>query len=175
MFHGIENRTSQMKMLTSAAEATLPKNIFEVMTVLFSAVVRPSMKFRDKLAHWTWGWSDSLPDDLLVTEPKHKLRTHMQGIKKQAASKTMNTPDVPFGPENIYAITAKDMDAALASLSQTTKCLQMAMGAVWDSNTPEQRSRLFDALCREPHIQERLSNRARKSDPRGVHPINGAG
>jgi hypothetical protein len=52
MYSGLENRSAQLRMILSAAKASVPPEHFDVLSVLFSAVIRPAMRERDKLAHW---------------------------------------------------------------------------------------------------------------------------
>jgi hypothetical protein len=73
MYSGLENRTAQLKMINAAAKACLPIDHFDVLSCFFSAILRPVMRERDKLAHWNWGYSEDLPDALLLAEPSYTL------------------------------------------------------------------------------------------------------
>ncbi|MGE3993872.1 hypothetical protein [Pseudorhodoplanes sp.] len=88
IFHGIENRTAQLKMLSSAAEVSLPEDTFRAVSALITSLVRPSMKYRDKLAHWAWGLSEDIPDALLLSEPKDKLVAHLKGLRIQVSKQS---------------------------------------------------------------------------------------
>jgi hypothetical protein len=73
MYTKIDNRAAQLRMITAAAEASVPANHFDVISILLSSILRPVMRERDKLAHWTWGHSEHLPDALLISEPAETL------------------------------------------------------------------------------------------------------
>jgi hypothetical protein len=159
IFHGIENRTAQFKMLTSAAQASLPPETFDAVSALLAAVIKPAMKFRDKLAHWSWGISGDLPDALVLCEPKDKLRAHLEILRIQTSTQTSRTPDVPMGNQGVYVLREKDLDAALSSLLKARDSLSTAMGACWQSNPPALRARNLAQLSSEPSIRNALARR----------------
>jgi hypothetical protein len=83
MYSGLENRSAQLRMITSAAEANLPTEHFEVISALISSILRPAMRTRDKLAHWNWGSSEQLPEALLVQRPQATLGGLMKALSQQ--------------------------------------------------------------------------------------------
>ncbi|AZG75548.1 hypothetical protein [Methylocystis rosea] len=166
IFTGIENRTAQLKMITSAAEASLPGATFEAVSALLTSMVKPAMKYRDKLAHWTWGLSDDLPNDLVISEPKDKLASHLKALKIQAAAQSRRTPDVETGNKGVYVVREKDLDAAIIRLEKTEDCLATAMGTCWQANAPKTREKLLEKLSNEPPIREALSVLARRKGSR---------
>jgi hypothetical protein len=76
MYMALENRAAQLRMLDSAAKVELDQRHYDVLTIVMERFVRPLMKTRDKLAHWCWGHSPDLPNDLLLMEPDEALLIH---------------------------------------------------------------------------------------------------
>jgi hypothetical protein len=83
MYANVENRATQLRLIDAAAEASLPKDHYEAISALLTSIVRPAMKERDKLAHWTWGYSDELPDALLLADVENTLSSLMAALKNQ--------------------------------------------------------------------------------------------
>jgi hypothetical protein len=73
IYSGLENRAAQLRMIGSASSAILPQDHVDIVTVIMNAIVKPSMRYRDKLAHWCWGFSDELPEVLLIRDPEIHL------------------------------------------------------------------------------------------------------
>src|SRR5207248_5187286 len=74
MYAGVENRSSQFKMLESAARVKLADSPdLDIFTVLLNSIIRPSMRERDKLAHWCWGFCPELENALVLTQLHHKM------------------------------------------------------------------------------------------------------
>ncbi len=76
MYMALENRAAQLRMLDSAAKAELQQHHYDIFTIVMEQFLRPLMKTRDKLAHWCWGHSPDLPNDLLLMQPDEALLAH---------------------------------------------------------------------------------------------------
>ena len=87
IYTGLENRAAQLRMIESASSAVLPQDHADIVSVVLNAFVRPSMRYRDKLAHWCWGFSDELPDVLLIRDQEQQLTRLAEGLQKQAKTK----------------------------------------------------------------------------------------
>lgn len=83
MCSGVENRAAQLRLIESAAQASVPPRHFEVLSALMSTVIRPAMRERDKLAHWAWGFSRELPDALFISKPSRTLDGLMEALRSQ--------------------------------------------------------------------------------------------
>jgi hypothetical protein len=77
MYSAMENRSAQLRMLQAGAEAKLSKEQATLMSALLALYVKPLMKNRDKFVHWVWGFSDDLPDALLITNITDAMYTSM--------------------------------------------------------------------------------------------------
>jgi hypothetical protein len=154
MYLTVENRNAQLRMIDGAAHSTLPLDHADAITVLMNTDVRPAMKYRDKLAHWNWGYTDEMPDVLLLREPIHQLQETLAAVKAQATA--MRPVDVPTDHDLIYVIREPDLDRAIERTKRTQYRLRIAMGTVWDPNTPEIRAAQLHLLSTTPEIQSGL-------------------
>jgi hypothetical protein len=157
MYAGIENRAAQLRLIDSAAEASLPSEHYAVISVLLTSIVRPAIKERDRLAHWTWGYSDQLPEALLLSEPESTLIGLMEALRRQRG---FGSTDAPTSFNKIYVVRENDLTGILKR-SQTAKDhIRLAMGSVWDLNTQPTRDALLQQLSNVPEIQVGLIRQA---------------
>jgi hypothetical protein len=157
MYAAVDNRAAQLRMISSAANAALPRDHADVISVLMTAFIRPAMKYRDKLAHWCWGYSDELPDCLLIRDASLHRAGFALALKAQGGTKPVLKSAVPTNHTTIFVITGPDLDRFLNELSYAELQLRTAMATVWISNTPEQRVGLLQRLSNEPRIQAGLT------------------
>jgi hypothetical protein len=168
MYSGVDNRAAQLRMITAAAEATLPTDHFEVIGALLSAVVRPAMKERDKLAHWTWGYSDDLPDALLTAEPSYTLGSMMVALDLQRQVKPQ---DVPTSFDEIYVVRDGDLTAMIRRGLNARDLIRLAMATVWwDHNLPEERAERLRQLSNAPQIRSALDRAASRKNQEAQQP-----
>jgi hypothetical protein len=159
MYSALENRTAQLRMLSAAAEATLPTHHNAVIAALLSAIVRPAMKERDRLAHWSWGHSDDLPDALLLSDQDCTLESLMQALRI--------FPGVERAPtvtsfDSIYVVRSGDLDGIIRRNADAKMFLRIAMATVWDHNPQHERDEYLQQLCGVPAIREALDRQVRK-------------
>jgi hypothetical protein len=158
MYSGVENRAAQLRMITAAAQATVPSEHFDVLSIFLSSIIRPVMKERDRLAHWPWGHSDELPEALLMQEPMAALGglmralTYLPGIEGAA---------VPANFDVVYVIREGDLEAISKRFTEAKELLRMAMASVWDHNTQTERDEYLRRLSNVPPIREGLDRLAR--------------
>ncbi len=157
MYAGVENRAAQLRLIDAAAEASLPTEYYNAISVLLTAIVRPATKERDRLAHWTWGYSDELPEALLIAEPEHTLRSLMEALKTQQKSPGK---DVPVNFDKIHVVRQGDLIRTLKRFWSAKDHVRLAMGAVWEPNTPQLRAELLQRLSSVPEIQAGLIRQA---------------
>lgn len=152
MFSSLENRSAQLRMVTAAAESELDqekKDLFAIMMMLF---LRPSMKERDRLAHWCWGSTDALPEALLLASPAKKMVLQFQYNQGKFSKETSPLPD-----RDIYVVTTTDLTRMADRFRIAKDHLLLFMGAIWNKNEPPVRDACIQKLKEEPQILERLS------------------
>jgi hypothetical protein len=144
IYSSTENRTAQLKMVESAAKSTLSQDESDVVSVLLSQDIKPTVKYRDKLAHWNWGYAAELPECLILSDP-NKNRLNLSLALKQTDS---GIPKTKLNPDYLYVVTQKDLESALQQLQRAHDTLILAMSFVWQENSPEGRAERFHQLSR---------------------------
>lgn len=157
MYAGVENRAAQLRLIDAAAEASLPADYYSAISMLLTTIVRPATKERDRLAHWTWGYTAELPDALLIAEPESTLKSLMQALNNQHKSPGV---DVPTNFEKIHVIREGDLIRTLKRFWAAKDNVRLAMGTVWELNTPITRAELLQRLSNVPEIRAGLTRQA---------------
>jgi hypothetical protein len=152
MFSAVESSAAQRQMILAAAGAKLPSEHVDVLSVLFSAVVTPVMKERNKLVHWVWAYSPEVPDCLLITKPDHKMVLHFQAVHVGRA----RAPEVPFDPSEIFVVTEDDLIRLAKRLRKAKDYVTRFMATIWMENSREVRAEYLQKLSSEPQIHEAL-------------------
>jgi hypothetical protein len=155
IYSGLENRTSQLRMIASAAEASLTPDHFDLIETLLRVDIRPCMKYRDRLAHWNWGYADQLTDALLLRDPADKLANMTDYVNLQQLGPPKSR-DLPIRFDRIYVLKETDLDGALKRIQETQEHLQTALGTIWDVNSQKVRDALVDELKAAPAIRAAL-------------------
>lgn len=78
MYLALENRAAQLRLIEAVAEAELSHDQFDIFDILMEQHLRPAMKTRDKFVHWCWGYSNQLPDDLILMAPEDALPSYFE-------------------------------------------------------------------------------------------------
>ena len=133
VFLALEIQSAKSAAINAAAEEKLSVENKALLSAIL-AVVKSHQKTRDKLAHWVWGYSDQIPDGLLLTNPKDTMR--------------------PFPADLIYVWKETDFKAAISANERLAG--YGSMFRLMLSQDP----RLYDALCAAPEIRERLDRQA---------------
>jgi hypothetical protein len=159
IYSGLESRAAQLRMLTSAAKAALSPDHFDVVATIMKIDVRPAMKFRDKLAHWSWGYTDELSEALLIREPSEKLANLTDWVEFQRIGQVVNR-NLSMNFDRIYVLTQPDIDRALKQISEVQERFLVLLGTVWERNTHEARSQLLQRLKDMPRVRSELDRLA---------------
>lgn len=155
IYSGLENRSAQLRMIGSAATAVLPVEHADLVSVLLSGFVRPAMRYRDKLAHWCWGFTEELPDALLIRTPEAHLFVIAASLRKQAETGKWINP-VTVNHDTVFVVREGDLDRYLKQLSQLELYLRQTMASVWASNSEGERAEYLQKLSNEPQFQAGL-------------------
>jgi hypothetical protein len=152
MFSALENRAAQLRIVSSAAESELDEDKNDLLAALMTTFIRPTMKTRDKLAHWCWGRSKDLPDALLLAEPSRKMMVHFNQNSSLPTLKTNPLPD-----SEIFVLTAGDLERLANNFRDVKENLLDFMSCLWSKNSVELRNRKLDELRAKPRIAECLT------------------
>jgi hypothetical protein len=169
MYSSVENRAAQLRMIDGSARSVLPLDHYDIISVLFSAEIRPAMRERDRLAHWCWGVSDDLPDALLITHPNNNLLHSITATKTPYEN---DLPEISLNLEEIFVVTASDLQRVLNRFQEANRLLRMASGSVWNKNSPEQRAAILGQLSSNPQLRLGLDRlkAGRKKNPSTQQP-----
>jgi hypothetical protein len=165
MYSALENRAAQQRIISAAAKASVPSDHFDVISSFLSTILRPAMKERDKLAHWLWGYSDDLPDALLLAEPPSSIESLMRAITTQPG---MERAAVEADYARVFVIRDPDLDGIITRSVDAKFYLRVAMSSVWDHNTPQERAQYLQQLASVPLVRSALDRLAanRNSQPK---------
>jgi hypothetical protein len=144
MFGSLENRAAQLRLLNTAAEEILDEDRFDCWTVLLAKFIKPTMKERDRFAHWSWGYSVDLRDALLLAKPIEKARAQWEA--------TTPPKTAQIARDKVYVFTAADFDRTISRLNDTAELLEAFLKSVWPEPSPSERDRYHQALCNEPRF-----------------------
>lgn len=149
IYAAVDNRAAQRRIVLAAAEAKLSEDHFDLLSAVFNVGITPAMKERDKLAHWSWGYSPELPDCLLLTKPDNKMALHFQAIHTR-----VHMPQVSFDPSTIFVVTEPDLSRLAKRMRDGKEHLSKFMASIWDKNSQQQRDEWRQKLSNEPQIRE---------------------
>jgi hypothetical protein len=168
MYAGVENRAAQLRLIDAAAEASLRPRHYAAISALLTSIVRPAVKERDRLAHWTWGYSNELPDALVIANPQSTLSSLMEALRHQRG---LSGADVPSNFDKIYVVRESDLIGILQRSWAAKDHVRLAMGTVWDLNPAPTRAALLGQLSNVPRIREALDRQQnRQSNPKAQPP-----
>jgi hypothetical protein len=159
MYISLENRAAQLRIIDAAISSSLPQHHSDALLALMKVFIKPAMKYRDKLAHWSWGYSPDVPDGLLLTDTKHKLGGVLNAIRRQRRTAAANQ-DVPFDPTEMFVVKKDDLERFIKRIDRARLLLRKGMGSVWDNNSQEERDELLQQLSSERPIQEAMTRLA---------------
>jgi hypothetical protein len=149
IYSSLENRSAQRRIVLAAAESKLLPDHFDLLCAVFNVSIAPAMKERDKLAHWSWAYSEELPDRLLLTEPRNKTLMHFEAVILR-----LQNPTIAFDPSKIYVVSENDLLRLGERLRTAKNYLTQFMATAWDRNSPEEREKYRQLLSSEPQIRE---------------------
>lgn len=163
MYSGLENRAAQLRLISLAAEASLPPAHFDTISVFLTSILRPAMRERDKFAHWAWGHSDDLPEALLISEPQRSLKSLMEALRTHPG---VDGAGVPVDFDKIYVVRDTDLDGVITRSMNGKFLLRVAMATVWDYNPLQERASRLQQLSSVPEIRgglDRLAEARKKT------------
>jgi hypothetical protein len=156
MYMALENRAAQLRLIESVAQSELSKEQFDVFAILMEKYLRPVMKSRDKLAHWCWGYSPDLPNDLLLISPDEFLLYHYESIHKGRAD---------MDDDIIFVITEKYLTRLRRDMRTAGGFFAMLMKAIGPIGTKvPQDATALDRLSSHPEIAKHLAARRKREE-----------
>jgi hypothetical protein len=142
----VEIQSAKIAMINAVARAKLDQIYYDLLQdILF--IAKRSQKMRDKLAHWIWGFSASIPDGYLLADPKQVAILAHRAINTRSIDKS-----------HIFVFYERDF---LDIISMNDRLARWAwkFNAILTKHPANHNDRLFHQLCAEPEIQEKIAAR----------------
>lgn len=138
----IETQSAKTQAIRAVAQATLEAKHFNLLVAVL-AVAKTAQKSRDKLAHHIWGYSPELPDALLLIDPK--------SLARRAKPRDMS--------EDVMVYREHDFSEVI-KLNNRICEWGLTLNFIISDHVANRDGRLYDELCAEPEVRERLDRQA---------------
>lgn len=135
----LETQSAKTQAIQAVARKSLSKENLRLLNAIL-AVAKTHQKSRDKLAHHVWGESPDIPDALLLADPKALVGND-------------------FVYDDIYVYRAKDFSSIITANDRLCG-YGLQFRFILMGHVANRDGRLYDRLCAEPEIQERLGRLA---------------
>lgn len=140
VFVALEIQSAKMAAINAVADLKLSDPHKKLLRAILS-LIKTNQKSRDKIAHWTWGDSPDIPDALLLSNPKDSSSL------------------APVSPDKILVYKERDFRDIIAQ-NERLAGFGRRFQLVISPSGPPGRDQLFDRLCSEPEIRDRLDRQA---------------
>jgi hypothetical protein len=162
IYGSVESRAAQLRMLRAAAESKFPPPVLDLFSAILDGSIIPCMKIRDKLAHWCWGYSDQLPDDLLLMHPNNKTLAHYSALSKP----------VDINRDDVFVVTEKYLTGVRKQIKDAQDYYTGFVTSHDASIHEIRRTHIFAKLLKVPLIRKGVDRRmASREKLRGVPPL----
>ena len=138
----IETQSAKTQAIRAVAQNVLDGKHFSLLAAVL-AVAKTAQKSRDKLAHHIWGYSPDLPDALLLIDPKSMARRQEPREMRE---------DVMVYRERDFADII-ELNHRICRWGQSIRFILI-------DHPGNREGRLYDKLCAEPEIREKLDRQA---------------
>ena len=136
VFLSLQNQSAKSAAIDAAATSVLSGRNDELRVLrAILAIAKTNEKDRNKLAHWTWGESPSIPDALLLVDPR-------------ATIGEMNLSD-------IYVYKAQDFNTIIGANDRLCG-FGLEFKFILNGHVANRDGRLLAKMLAEPEIQQRL-------------------
>jgi hypothetical protein len=168
MFQALTSSPAQLAAMNAAAEATLSQQDKELFDAVMAAV-RSSAAQRHDLAHCQWGYSEELPDALMLAESKHMMRFEREKLELARAFSEGNflAPEPQFPRHKIHVYRKNDFTVVIERMDALRDYLY-CLGFLVDRGFPWP-DRIRSYLPGKPDIQAAL-HRIRKGSEKKPGP-----
>jgi hypothetical protein len=129
----LEAQSAKIAMIHAVARHKLEAKYYDLLQAILRCV-RTGQRHRDKLAHWTWGYSPQLPDGFLLRDPK-------------------STNDLDR--DNIFVYKEADF---VNIIENNDKLCRYGLRFHFILVGQNEDDRIYHELCSEPEIRERLTH-----------------
>ncbi|WP_198030340.1 hypothetical protein [Bradyrhizobium sp. Tv2a-2] len=162
MLHAVTSATAQMDMIEAAGWTKL----FDPDLEAFEAVIkiaRAAAKKRNAIAHHVWGYTEELPEALLLIEPEAQteVAVRVQKALFSSAGTSIFTPSPDIDRISVYR--ENDLVQIIEELKSVAKCASMLVLYLQRIAAHDQ---IYRQLCDEPSIEAALKSIRKTRPPR---------
>jgi hypothetical protein len=158
MYLSLRNERTQREALEAAARTTL-RGDWLLCFLAIQWLANTAYKARNDIAHSSWGWSEELPDALLLIPHSVGSRQMAAARKRSVVVKMGQNPAAMATFPLIQVYRAKDFNLISASCYTLCNHLFQFMFALQDKDDLR-----LQKLCSEPDLRE-VVDRFRKAQP----------
>lgn len=159
MYSELSSTTAQMAAVRGAARAVLPADRLQILEIVLSIAGRAARE-RNRLAHWSWGYSVAWKDRLILMDPE--IRRNMS-VRFEIAMREGGTTPVDassvLDTKRILVYQSKDFEEARSRLFRAQVLVSRFAKAV--SAREKEPDELFRQLLGEPEIREVLERQSK--------------
>jgi hypothetical protein len=149
MFLALNTRAPKNAAITAVAKTTLSSWQFEIFEVIANSS-KSAQRKRDKLAHWVWGYSNDLPDALLLIDPQHlPLDHHPFGLGYQLDNLATRASEILVYDEGDFRTIAAD----LKELARAAEMFRLSLARPYQWSATQ----LFSELNRTTVLSGKLN------------------
>jgi hypothetical protein len=160
MYAALESYQARERTLVAIAKAKLSTRHFCILETVLNTFVKPCRCEQERFVHWCWGYSDEIPDAILLAEPQEKI----------IAKRLCKTQNLYLDRDKIFVVKAVDLDQSLIRLKEATEHVWSFAIAQSEDCRPDEQHRMLDLLQMVPQVREALSRLTdNRSAPSG-HP-----
>jgi len=138
-----ETQNAKMAAINAVARYVLDEKLFQLLQAILKAS-KPGQSGRDKLAHWTWGYSPSIPDGFLLANPRN---THTDLDKSL-----------------IYVYKKQDF-FDIIKLNDDLCGFGLSFSFILSGHPANKEDKLYHKLCAEPVLRDKLPRRPPNEPP----------
>jgi hypothetical protein len=136
----LDGQGPKTAVLAEAIKA-MPDQRYAALTTAIVGISKSNQQERDKLAHRVFGLSPNLPDALLLIDPKAMIA------------------DTGIDRSKVWVYKANDFERIITANDRL--CGHgMILLFILNGHPANQEDRLYDQLCKEPEVRERLDRQA---------------
>jgi len=136
----LETQSAKTRVIRAVAEKVLSGDNLALLVAIL-AVAKTRQKSRNKLAHHVWGDSPQVPDAVFLTDPKSLLQQ-------------------PLPLDQVYVYRRADFNEIIQGNVRLCGYGRTFRQIIVDRPGLNKDSRLYDLLCEEPEIRERLNSQS---------------
>ncbi|MCA3272752.1 MAG: hypothetical protein ING24_03395 [Roseomonas sp.] len=129
--------------INAVAKHVLDEKYFELLRAILTAS-KPGQLGRDKLAHWTWGYSPNIPDGFLLADPRN---THTD-----------------FDRNLIFVYKKQDF-IDIIKLNDELCGFGLRFRGILTGHIANKEDKLYHELCSEPLLRDKLPRRPPHEPP----------